>query len=106
MFVGRGYMARRFLGAKVANSAAGFSCGEYASGDGEGKFRSDPKTHLFTSRTNRFKIDRGDEYARKVGPGSYTPQDAVRCRLLYHPRRSLSFSMIRPRRIMDVPCMR
>ena len=69
-------MARRFLVDKVPD-ATGMSCEEYASGDGEGKFRADPKTHLFSSSTARFKEEGNDEYKCKVGPGSYTPKDSV-----------------------------
>ena len=51
----------------------------YVSGDGEGRYRADPKTYMFSSRTPKFEDDRPrDEYKARIGPGSYErPNDEV-----------------------------
>lgn len=53
----------------------------YASGDGEGRYRSDPKTCAFSSRTPKFEDDApsaDDDYKTRLGPGSYEqPNDEV-----------------------------
>lgn len=71
-----------FLATKVRPSGAETPeiC-EYCSGDGEGKYRSDPKTRVFSSRTPKFDDDAprpSEEYKTRIGPGSYErPKDDV-----------------------------
>ena len=72
---GRGFLATRIRpsGAETPEIST------YASGDGEGRYRADPKTRSFSSRTPKFDSDAPrDEYKTRLGPGSYErPNDAV-----------------------------
>ena len=60
--------SRRFLAHKVPVSSTE-SVSDFCSGDGEGKFRADPKTYTFSSRTGRTKPAPGSGH---LGPGAYS----------------------------------
>ena len=74
---GRGFLANRN---RPSGAETPEIC-EYASGDGEGRYRADPKTRSFSSRTPKFDDDAprpSEEYKVRIGPGSYErPNDAV-----------------------------